>query len=130
MRLAMRELEETSGLRIYSRRGLYEGFVRGGLKPRPFLVDTQGYTCYTQQRECEMTRVQVLLEKKEVVALRREATESGKSTSQLVREAIDNTYTSRFEEGEIEQIAADAKRGIGTRKFKDAASFLKHLWSL
>lgn len=77
-----------------------------------------------------MTRVQILLEKKEVVALRREAAESGKSYSQLVREAIDNTYASRFGEGEIERMASDAKRGKGTKKFKDSTAFLKHLWSL
>ena len=77
-----------------------------------------------------MTRVQILLEKKEVLALRREAAESGKSYSQLVREAIDNTYTSRFGEGEIERMAADARRGKGIKKFKDSTAFLKHLWSL
>lgn len=77
-----------------------------------------------------MTRVQILLEKKEVLALRREAAESGKSYSQLVREAIDNTYTSRFGKGEIEAMAADAKQGKGNKKFKDSTAFLKHLWSL
>ena len=77
-----------------------------------------------------MTRVQILLEKKEVLALRREAAESGKSYSQLVREAIDSSYTSRFGEGEIERMAADSKRGKGNKKFKDSTAFLKHLWSL
>ncbi len=77
-----------------------------------------------------MTRVQILLEKKEVLALRRAAAASGKSYSQLVREAIDSSYTSRFGEGAIERMAADSKRGKGTKKFKDSAAFLKHLWSL
>lgn len=77
-----------------------------------------------------MTRVQILLDKKEVQALHREAAESGKSYSQLVREAIDNTYISRFTEAEIKQMAHDAKRGVGIRKFKDAKSFLRHLWSI
>ena len=77
-----------------------------------------------------MTRVQILLQKKEVAALRREAAESGKSYSRLVREAIDNTYTSRFKEGEIERMASDAKRGKANKKFKNSTAFLKHLWSL
>jgi len=77
-----------------------------------------------------MTRVQILLEKKEILALRREAAASGKSYSQLVREAIDNTYTSRFAKGEIEGMASDAKKGKGTKTFKDSTAFLKHLWSL
>lgn len=77
-----------------------------------------------------MTRVQILLEKKEVSALRREAAESGKSCSQLVREAIDNAYTSRFGKGEIGRMANDAKRGTGNKTFKTATAFLRHLWSL
>jgi hypothetical protein len=77
-----------------------------------------------------MTRVQILLDKKEVRALRREAVTSHKSYSQLVREAIDNTFVSRFSDVEIEQMAKEAKRGVGVTKFKDAKSFLHHLWSL
>jgi hypothetical protein len=77
-----------------------------------------------------MTRVQILLEKKEISALRREAARSGKSYSQLVRDAIDNTYTSRFAAGEIEAMATAAKRGKGNKAFKDSSAFLKHLWSL
>ena len=77
-----------------------------------------------------MTRVQILLDTKEVRALRRQANTSGKSCSQLVREAIDAMYTSRFSEQKISRMAADARSGRGTRKFKDAASFLRHLWSL
>ncbi len=77
-----------------------------------------------------MTRVQILLEKKEVNALHREAAHSGKSYSQLVREAIDNTYTARFSEKEIARTAIEAKQGKNLKKFKDSKSFLRHLWSL
>lgn len=77
-----------------------------------------------------MTRMQVLLEKKEVLALQRKSQESGKSYSQLVREAIDAMYTSRFKEPEIANMALEAKQGKGLNKFKDSKSFLKHLWSL
>ena len=77
-----------------------------------------------------MTRVQILLEKKEVQALRRKAKASGKSYSQLVREAIDTVYTSRFSEYEIARMAGEAKQGKRIKKFKDSKSFLRYLWSL
>ena len=77
-----------------------------------------------------MTRVQILLDKKEVRALRREATESGKSYSLLVREAIDNLYVSRFTDSEISGMDKAAKRGTGTRKFKNLQDARRHLWSL
>ena len=77
-----------------------------------------------------MTRVQILLEKKEVQALRREAAQSGKSYSLLVREAIDNVYVSRFSDGEISGMAKAAKQGKGTRRFKDLQDARRHLWSL
>ncbi|OGS41088.1 MAG: hypothetical protein A2506_01220 [Elusimicrobia bacterium RIFOXYD12_FULL_66_9] len=77
-----------------------------------------------------MTRVQILLDKKEVQALRREAALSGKSYSLLVREAIDNLYTSRFSDSEIAGMAKTAKQGKGTRKFKDLQAARRHLWSL
>ena len=77
-----------------------------------------------------MTRVQILLDEKEVKALRRQAQKSGKSYSQLVREAIDTVYTSRLSESEIAEMAMEAKRGKGIRTFKDSKAFLKHLWSL
>jgi len=77
-----------------------------------------------------MTRMQILLAKKEVQALRREAAESGKSYSLLVREAIDNLYGSRFKDDEIAAMAMDAKRGKGTRRFKKLQDARRHLWSL
>lgn len=77
-----------------------------------------------------MTRVQILLDKKEVHALRRHAADSGKSYSQLVREAIDNLYTSRFTPIEIETMALEAKKGKGTRTFKHLKDARRHLWSL
>lgn len=77
-----------------------------------------------------MTRVQILLDKKEVQALRRQATESGKSYSQLVREAIDNLYVSRFADNEIAKLALEAKRGKAARKFKNLQDARRYLWSL
>ena len=77
-----------------------------------------------------MTRVQILLDKKEVQALRREATQSGKSYSLLVREAIDNLYVSRFSDREIAGMAKSAKQGRGTRRFKKLQEARRHLWSL
>ena len=77
-----------------------------------------------------MTRVQILLDKKEVLALRREASQSGKSYSLLVREAIDNLYVSRFTDRDIEGMAKSAKQGKGTRKFKNLQDARRHLWSL
>ena len=77
-----------------------------------------------------MTRMQVLLDKKEVQALHRQAHASGKSYSQLVRDAIDTVYTSRLSESEIAEMAFEAKKGKGVRKFKNPKSFLRHLWSL
>lgn len=76
-----------------------------------------------------MTRMQILLEKKEVSALNRYSHETGKSYSQLVREAIDNTYISEMSEIEIRKMAREAKNKKGQKKFKDADSFLKYLWS-
>lgn len=77
-----------------------------------------------------MTRVQILLDKKEVQALRREAAETGKSYSLLVREAIDNLYISRFSDREIVGMAKAAKQVKGTRKFKNLKDARRHLWSL
>ncbi|OGR99807.1 MAG: hypothetical protein A2V88_14815 [Elusimicrobia bacterium RBG_16_66_12] len=77
-----------------------------------------------------MTRVQILLDKKEVLALRREASQSGKSYSLLVREAIDNLYVSRFTDSDIAGMAKAAKQGKGTRKFKNLQDARRHLWSL
>ena len=77
-----------------------------------------------------MTRVQILLDEKEVKALRRQAKESGKSYSQLVREAIDAAYTSHLSQSEIATMAKEAKQGKGIKTFRDSKSFLKHLWSL
>lgn len=77
-----------------------------------------------------MTRVQILLDKKEVKALRREAARTGKSCSLLVREAIDNLYISRFTENEIARMAVSAKQGKGIRKFKKLQDARRHLWSL
>lgn len=77
-----------------------------------------------------MTRVQILLDKKEVVALRRQAAASGKSYSQLVREAIDNLYLSRFSDTEVARMALDAKQGKGTKRFKSLQDARRHLWSL
>ena len=77
-----------------------------------------------------MTRVQILLDNKEVQALRRQSKQSGKSYSQLVREAIDDVYLSRFSEFEIEKMAKEAKQGKGVRRFKMLQSAHKYLWSL
>ena len=77
-----------------------------------------------------MTRVQILLEKKEVRALKKEAEESGKSYSQLVRDAIDNLYVSRFSEMEIAKVAREAKHSKGLRKFNDLQAARGYLWSL
>ena len=77
-----------------------------------------------------MTRMQVMLDKKEVVALKRQSHESGKSYSQLVREAIDAAYIPRLSESEIASMAREAKEGRGIKKFKAAQSFLHHLWSV
>lgn len=77
-----------------------------------------------------MTRVQILLDKKEVVALRKEAAESGKSYSQLVREAIDNLYVSRFSDTEVAKLALDAKQGKGTKRYKSLQEARRHLWTL
>ena len=51
-----------------------------------------------------MTRMQILVDKQEIQALRRQSVESGKSYSQLVREAIDDVYVSRFSDVEMEKI--------------------------
>ena len=77
-----------------------------------------------------MTRVQILLEEKEVQALKKESEESGKSCSQLVREAIDNLYVSRFSEKEIAKMAGEAKRSKGLRKFSNLQAARGYLWSL
>ena len=77
-----------------------------------------------------MTRVQILLDKKQVRALKLETAQTGKSYSQLVREAIDNLYVARFNDNEIAKMALDAKRGKGTRKFKNLQDARRHLWSL
>ena len=77
-----------------------------------------------------MTRVQILLDTKEVLALRKESAASGKSYSQLVREAIDDIYLSRFSEKELAKMAAKAKAGMGLRKFKRIEDARKFLWSL
>ncbi|MEW6325442.1 MAG: ribbon-helix-helix protein, CopG family [Nitrospirota bacterium] len=77
-----------------------------------------------------MTRVQILLDEKELKALRRQSAEVGKSYSQLVREAIDNLYVSRFTDKELAKMAREAKRGAGTRKFKSLQAARRHLWSL
>ena len=77
-----------------------------------------------------MTRMQILLEDKEVKALRREAAQSGKSYSMLVREAIDSMYLSRFSDAEIAGMAKDAKQGKGVRRFKNLLDARRHLWSL
>ena len=77
-----------------------------------------------------MTRVQILLDKQEVRALRRQAVESGKSYSRLVREAIDNLYVSRFSDSEMARLALEAKQGTGTRRFKNLQEARRHLWSL
>jgi hypothetical protein len=74
--------------------------------------------------------MQILLADKEVKALRHEAAQSGKSYSMLVREAIDNSYLSRFTDNEIAGMAKDAKQGKGVRKFKNLQEARRHLWSL
>lgn len=76
-----------------------------------------------------MTRMQVLLDKKEVDALKRQSHQSGKSYSQLVREAVDTMYTSRLTKTEIADMAKEAKAGKGIKGFKDSKTFLHHLWS-
>ena len=77
-----------------------------------------------------MTRMQVLLKPQEVQALRKQSHESGKSYSQLVREAIDTAYIPHLSESEITSMAKEAKEGRGTKKFKSSKTFLKYLWSL
>lgn len=77
-----------------------------------------------------MTRVQILLDKKEIQALRRESSGSGKSYSQLVREAIDHTYVSRFSDKQMAQMAKEAQRGKGLRRFKSLQAARGYLWSL
>jgi len=77
-----------------------------------------------------MTRVQILLDTKEVKALKKKAAESGKSYSQLVREAIDSIYISRFSETEIAKMAGEAKSAKGLRKFKNLQAARGYLWSL
>ena len=77
-----------------------------------------------------MTRVQILLETKEINALRRGRSRTGKSYSQLVREAIDNTYVSSLGEKEIARMALGAKRGKNLKKFKTLESARRYLWSL
>ena len=76
-----------------------------------------------------MTRMQILLEKKEVSALHQHSRKTGKSYSQLIREAIDNTYVSNFTDSDIIKMAQEAKLGYGLKKFKDSKSFLNYLWS-
>ena len=77
-----------------------------------------------------MTRMQILLDEKEVTALRRQAHRSGKSYSQLVREAVDAMYTSRLSGNEIAGMAREARAGKGIKKFKNSKAFLRHLWGL
>ncbi|MBM4348221.1 MAG: CopG family transcriptional regulator [Deltaproteobacteria bacterium] len=96
---------------------------------RAFLTSSDTHDIHNLRGDL-MTRVQILLEEKEVKALRRQAQESGKSYSQLVREAIDTVYTSRFSQSEIAHMAKEAKLGKGVKTFKDSKSFLKYLWSL
>ena len=76
-----------------------------------------------------MTRVQILLDTKEVRALRRQAHESGKSYSLLVREAIDAMYVSRLSENEISLMAKEAKQGKGIKKFKDSKADAQIAWN-
>ena len=77
-----------------------------------------------------MTRVQILLDKNEIRALRHMARYTGKGYSQLVREAIENTYISRFSNEEIARMAKEARQGKGIKTFKSSQSFLRYLWSL
>ena len=77
-----------------------------------------------------MTRMQVLLEKKELTALQQQARLTGKSYSQLVREAVDNTFTSRFTQEDIARMAEEARQGKGTRRFRSLAAARSYLWSL
>ncbi len=77
-----------------------------------------------------MARVQILLDEKEIQALKRESEESKKSYSQLVREAIDNVYISRFPDKEMAQMAKEAKEGKGMRRFKNLQAARGYLWSL
>lgn len=77
-----------------------------------------------------MRRFQILLDDKEVKALKREAAASGKSYSHLVPEAIDSFYVSRFSETEIAKMAAEAKNAKGLRKFRNLQLARSHLWSL
>jgi len=72
--------------------------------------------------------MQILLNQKEVQALRKEAADTSKSYSQLVREAINNTFVSPWKEEAIAKMARDARQGKGTKKFKNAQAFLRYLW--
>ena len=76
-----------------------------------------------------MIRLQILLDTKEIRALRREALQSGKSCSHLVREAIDTLYISRFTDAEAARMAGEARRGKGTRKFKNLQDARRYLYS-
>ena len=77
-----------------------------------------------------MTRVQILLDRKEVQVPRRESVGSGKSYCQLVREAIDHVYVSRFSDREMAQMAREAKTGKRLRQFKSLRAGRGYLWSL
>lgn len=77
-----------------------------------------------------MTRFQILLNNKEVNALKKEAAGSGKSYSQLIREAIDSIYMTRFPEDEIAEMAAEAKSAKGLRKYKNLQAARGYLWTL
>jgi hypothetical protein len=77
-----------------------------------------------------MTRFQILLDDKEIKALKREAAESGKSYSQLVREVIDSIYIPRFSETEIAKMANEAKSAKGLRNFKNLQAARGYLCSL
>lgn len=77
-----------------------------------------------------MNRVQILLDKKEISALRNESSATGKSYSQLIREAIDNLYISRFSDKEMAQMAKEAKQRKRLRKFKTLQAARGYLWSL
>lgn len=63
-------------------------------------------------------------------ALKNQVRHTGKSYSQLVREAIDNAYTSRFSADEIALMAKEAKEGKGIKKFKSLDAARHWLWSL
>ena len=77
-----------------------------------------------------MTRIQILLDQKEVQALRSQAKGSGKSCSQLVREAIDNVYVSRFSDKQMAQMAREAKLDKRLKRFKNLQAARGYLWSL